>query len=164
MLAKIGYIIALFAGSLVCFSLEVITPSFGILALMGVGAMAGAIWFGFTAGPAVGFIVIAAALIIVPAYLVFLVKHISKLPFGRRVILKEPEHGEPGAGTPRGEQYRKLVGKTGTAATDLRPSGAVKIDGARYDASAESGMIEEGSEIKVIRATGMNVVVREMKE
>ncbi len=164
MAAKIGYIIALFAGSLVCFSLEIITPSFGILALMGMGAMAGAIWFGFTAGSTVGFIVIAAALVIVPVYMVFLVKHISRLPFGRKIILKEADRGEPGAGTPRGEQYHKLVGKTGVAATDLRPCGAIRIDGARYDASAESGMIEEGSEIKVIRATGMNVIVTQIKK
>jgi len=44
-----------------------------------------------------------------------------------------------------------LVGKKGMAATVLRPSGKVWIDGEFYDAVSESGFIEKGDKIKVIR-------------
>jgi len=46
---------------------------------------------------------------------------------------------------------KNLVGETGIAATSLRPSGKVMIDDELYDAVAESGFIDKGKEIKVIR-------------
>ena len=42
-----------------------------------------------------------------------------------------------------------LVGKTGIAATVLRPSGKVVIDGEYYDAVAEKGFIEKGEQVVV---------------
>jgi membrane-bound serine protease (ClpP class) len=56
---------------------------------------------------------------------------------------------------------RTLVGETGIAHTVLRPSGKVKIHDKLYDAKAEYGFIERGSEIKVIRyETGQVYVVK----
>ena len=46
-----------------------------------------------------------------------------------------------------------LVGKAGVAATVLRPSGKVIIDGEYYDAVAEKGFIDKGAEI-VVRKYG----------
>jgi len=39
----------------------------------------------------------------------------------------------------------------GTAITTLRPSGKISIEGKIYDAVANSGMIEKGTSIVVIR-------------
>ena len=44
-----------------------------------------------------------------------------------------------------------LVGKTGVAHTDLRPSGKVRIDDHIHDAKSEIGYIEKGSAIRVRR-------------
>ena len=44
-----------------------------------------------------------------------------------------------------------LVGKTGFAATVLRPSGKVIIDGEYYDAVADKGFIDKGDEVIVRR-------------
>ena len=44
-----------------------------------------------------------------------------------------------------------LVGKEGTAATVLRPSGKVIIDGDYYDGVSESGFIEKGATVTVVR-------------
>lgn len=44
-----------------------------------------------------------------------------------------------------------LVGKTGTAHTDLRPSGKVRIEDHIYDAKSEIGYIGKGSQIRVRR-------------
>ncbi len=52
-----------------------------------------------------------------------------------------------------------LVGKEGTAATVLRPSGKVWIDGEFYDGVSESGFIEKGSKVKVIRFENAQVYV-----
>jgi membrane-bound serine protease (ClpP class) len=58
-------------------------------------------------------------------------------------------------------ELNSLIGKTGIAGTVLRPSGSVEIDGMVYDAKSESGFIEKGSNIKVIRTeTGQVYVVK----
>ena len=46
-----------------------------------------------------------------------------------------------------------LVGKTGVAATVLRPSGKVIVDGEYYDAVSEKGFIDKGEQV-VVRKYG----------
>jgi membrane-bound serine protease (ClpP class) len=59
-----------------------------------------------------------------------------------------------------GAEQPGLVGRTGTALTALRPSGAALIDGRRVDVVTEGAMIEKGSLVKVIATEGLRVVVR----
>jgi membrane-bound serine protease (ClpP class) len=56
---------------------------------------------------------------------------------------------------------KELIGKTGFASTDLRPSGKVDIDDEYYDAKSEIGYINKGEKIKVIDyRTGQVYVVK----
>lgn len=52
-----------------------------------------------------------------------------------------------------------LLGKTGTAETDLRPSGLAKIDDEVLDAITESEFIKRGAAIKVKAIQGTEIVV-----
>ena len=52
-----------------------------------------------------------------------------------------------------------MVGKTGVAATVLRPSGRVKVDGEHYDAISMKGFIEQGDEVIVKRFTNFQLYV-----
>lgn len=45
--------------------------------------------------------------------------------------------------------YSALIGKTGTAHTDLRPAGKVMIEGDVYDATLENGYAEKGESVLV---------------
>ena len=54
----------------------------------------------------------------------------------------------------------ELLRQTGTAYTNLRPSGTALINGRRVDVVTEGGMIERGTPIKVVALEGMRVVVR----
>ena len=54
----------------------------------------------------------------------------------------------------------ELLHKTGTALTDLRPSGKALIAGRRVDVVTEGGMVERGSPVRVVAVEGMRVVVR----
>jgi membrane-bound serine protease (ClpP class) len=56
-------------------------------------------------------------------------------------------------------ELNSLIGKTGIAKTVLRPSGMVEIDGVSYDAKSESGFIEQGNPVKVIKAEASQVYV-----
>ncbi|MEG2067886.1 MAG: NfeD family protein, partial [Tannerellaceae bacterium] len=52
-----------------------------------------------------------------------------------------------------------LIGKEGTAATVLKPSGKVLIDGELYDGASESGFIESGTTVVVTGYEGAQVRV-----
>ncbi|MBC8600677.1 nodulation protein NfeD [Parabacteroides acidifaciens] len=52
-----------------------------------------------------------------------------------------------------------LIGKEGIAATVLRPSGKVLIDGEFYDGVSDSGFIEKGRRVKVVRFENAQVYV-----
>jgi len=59
--------------------------------------------------------------------------------------------------------FDNMVGKTGRAATVLRPSGKVEIDGEYYDGVSESGFIEKGTQVEVIRSENAQVYVTALK-
>ncbi|MEO5571249.1 MAG: NfeD family protein [Bacteroidia bacterium] len=55
------------------------------------------------------------------------------------------------------------VGTKAIAATSLRPSGKIDMDGIIFPASAESGFIEKGSWVIITAADGIKITVREVK-
>jgi membrane-bound serine protease (ClpP class) len=57
-----------------------------------------------------------------------------------------------------------LLHHTGTAVTNLRPSGTALIDGRRIDVVTEGAMVEPGSPVRVVAVEGMRVVVRAMDQ
>ena len=59
----------------------------------------------------------------------------------------------------RGERLPK-IGSTGTALTDFRPLGIVKIGEHQFEASAESGAIQHGDPVSVIGYRDFELVVR----
>lgn len=65
-----------------------------------------------------------------------------------RFVLNAVQAKEEGYVSTNAEQHH-LVGKTGIAATVLRPSGKVEIDGNLHDATAGVGFIEKGTSIIV---------------
>lgn len=56
-----------------------------------------------------------------------------------------------------------LVGKEGTAATVLRPSGKVLIDGEIYDGVSMQDFIEKGTPVKVVRSENAQVYVQAIR-
>jgi len=54
----------------------------------------------------------------------------------------------------------ELLNQTGTAYTQLRPSGTALINGKRVDVVTEGSLIERGTPIKVVAIEGARVVVR----
>jgi membrane-bound serine protease (ClpP class) len=56
-----------------------------------------------------------------------------------------------------------LIGKEGTAATVLRPSGKVWIGNDMYDGVSDSGFIDKGTPVKVIRFENAQVYVQKIR-
>ena len=59
-----------------------------------------------------------------------------------------------------GVEQPELLGQTGAALTNLRPSGTAEIDGRRIDVVTEGDLIESGAAVKVVAVEGLRVVVR----
>ncbi|MCB0430460.1 MAG: nodulation protein NfeD [Flavobacteriales bacterium] len=57
------------------------------------------------------------------------------------------------------DSEQRLIGKTAVAATVLRPSGKVEIDGDIYDAVAQVGFVEKGKEVRVVDYQAGQLVV-----
>ena len=74
-------------------------------------------------------------------------------PLARPFISKNAV-GEIGTARP------ELLDQTGTAFTNLRPSGIALINGRRVDVVTEGALIEKGTPIKVVAIEGLRVVVR----
>jgi membrane-bound serine protease (ClpP class) len=61
-------------------------------------------------------------------------------------------------------EFSGLAGREGVAATVLRPSGKVAIDGEWYDGISESGFIEKGAAVRVVRFENAQVYVTPVRD
>ncbi len=159
MTSTVVIILALVLAGLALLLMEILTPTFGVLAAGAIGAEGAAVYLAFTVSGIFGTLLLIAVLIAIPTYLVALVKFLPDSRLGRHLFLRKLVV-EPGEGTPDAGELKRFVGRTGTAETQLRPSGTVRVDGRRIDAVAEHGMLERGATVTILRSRGTDVVVR----
>lgn len=141
---------------------EIYVPG-GILGIMGGVALLAAIIVGFSVeqfGPQGGMISAFIILVTVVAGLFFWLKFFPETPMGRKLSLasNESEYSADNVGN------RDLLGETGKAANNLRPSGIAAIGGKRIDVVADGSWIAKGQDVKVIDISGNRVVVRELDQ
>lgn len=89
---------------------------------------------------------------------------LPKVPVFNRVLLPAPEPAPAGASAGSGmgladDRLTALVGRVGRAATVLRPTGAMEIDGDRIDVVTEGEFVEAETPIRVLYVQGNRVVV-----
>jgi membrane-bound serine protease (ClpP class) len=79
------------------------------------------------------------------------------------VFFHVPETGPAGDGGNDPAESRVLPGARGRAATPLDPEGEAVLDGDRVEAVVEGEWVEEGEEVEVVYAEGVQVVVRRLE-
>ena len=161
--------IALFVVGVGLLLVEVfVTPGFGVFGVGGLVMVLVALLIALV--PNVGFsfptdgeiaqatTTLAAALVLLGLLAVSLGRVLPRSDRFNRLVLA----GELSAasGYTSAETVADLVGRRGHALTTLRPSGTVDVDGQRVDVVSESGYLDAGAEVEVIRARGSVVVVR----
>ncbi|REK59649.1 MAG: serine protease [Thermobacillus sp.] len=153
--------VALFVAGIILLVLELFVPSYGILGILGGAAIIGGIaTAAYDAGDAVTTLLYAlgaAAVLAAVAGYIF-----RRRGVWNKFILRESLTSEEGYLST--EARTDLAGKSGTALTPLRPAGVVLIDGERIDAVSEGGFVEPGARVRVVRAEGLRVVVKESKD
>jgi membrane-bound serine protease (ClpP class) len=146
-----------------------VIPGFGIAGVLGLAALLGGLGLSLVGAGATAMAVVEAlgrvALSLVLAIVVSLalLRVLPRLPFGRRLVLDTELDVEGGyASSPEGD--RRWVGKSGTAASPLRPAGLAHLDGERVDVVSDGEFIEAGEPIEVTRVDGNRIVVRRRHE
>ena len=134
--------------------LETILPGMIAGIVGGCCLLAGVIMGYVEFGAAVGTWILCGAVVGVIAGFCVWVKLFPTSRYGRAFISKGV------TGDIRAEKP-ELLHQTGTAFTQLRPSGTALINGQRVDVVTEGSLIEKGTTIKVVATEGMRVVVRE---
>jgi len=156
-------IIALFIAALLLVAAEVCTPIFGLLTAAALACLGAMVYLCFTVSGVLGIVAVVALVFLMPLYLWAMVRYLPRTPLGRALQLGSSLKA-PGEGTPDAAEDAALIGKTGMAETALRPSGSIRVGGRRIVATAEAGFIEKGAAVKIIRSSGMNVVVQKFQE
>jgi len=162
-MAELLLILALIAGAMLLILAEICTPAFGMLAVAAMVCLGAVVYRCFLISPVLGIVALVAVLIGVPVYLRYLIRLFPKTPLGKRLMLRKLQI-DKGTGVPEAVEHESLIGSEGVATTTLRPSGTVILDGKRRVATAETGFIPEHTRVKVVRSSGMNLVVRAIDE
>lgn len=147
------------AGLILLFS-EMFTPGLGVSGIAGtILLIAGII---LTAKTPLEAVIMTLILLLLLALLLFLLlRSAKKGKLSKILILRQAMTKDRGFSST--EDNSALVGKEGTAVSQLRPSGIGEFDGRRMDVVSEGQFIEAGSKITVIRAEGRRVVVSQLK-
>jgi len=153
----------LFAVALVIFAAEVVIPSGGLLTVLGLAALAWAVYQFFTVSTTAGVVSMAVSAVGVPATAIWVLNHIDLLPFGRKIAPPNPEHYRHTLGDTHGTgatSLAEMVGYTGRALSPLRPVGRCEFDGRRIQCVTEGGMIDAGAEVLAVGVQMNNLVVK----
>lgn len=157
----------LFGAGVVLIGVEIfVIPGFGLFGILGgVGVLAG-VFLSLVGGiPTVPDYAQAGAIISTSILIILLTSWalLRHLPRSNRLVRSGvflSTKGERSLGWASATRRPDLVGLTGLALTDLRPSGTALIGEERVDAVSESAWIEEGTEVRIVSSEGYRVVVR----
>jgi len=138
---------------------EVFVPSAGLITLCAIGCLAGGVAIFFSRSAAAGWAGVVIAVVMIPSVLVGAYKIFPKTRFGKRVLLAPPVRKE-GEAIPDTEELKGLLGAVGTVITPMRPVGMCDFSGHRVECVAESGYVEKGIRVKVIKVESTQLTVR----
>ncbi|WP_282154787.1 NfeD family protein [Cytobacillus gottheilii] len=132
----------------------------GLAGLLGAGAIIASLFMasGNVVHMGISILIAISAAILVSILLVKVFG--KKMKFFRKMILTDSTNTEKGyvSNTNRTE----LIGTEGYALTALRPAGTVVISNERIDVVSEGGFIQKDAKVRVVKAEGSRIVVREL--
>jgi membrane-bound serine protease (ClpP class) len=165
--------ILIFVAGIILIALELFAiPGFGIAGITGIAlavigltlSLIGNIGFEFQGLPLTRVFESLAIVVIASFLSIILSFYTTSRLFGRKTIFGEfalSSTQQSGLGYIAADMhFASLVGKTGIAHTMLRPAGKVEIDDDVFDAVAQTGYIEKGVSITVIKYENAQLIVR----
>jgi len=157
------FILILALASVIFICLEIILPGM-VLGIAGIVALVASLTLTFSTGDldGMGFggraLIASCILFVCLALIALWLKYFDRTPLGRKLVLRTSGKTYMANADPE-----LLLGAKGESLTDLRPTGKVAIDGLPKTCYviAETGFIEAGSKIEIIKIDGRRVLVRQ---
>ena len=151
------YMIAVFLGGILCIVVEMLLPTVGLLAGVGIAAMLYSVVLAL-GGDVDAILAMLGSVVIAVVIFALIVKRLPSSKLWNKFVLHDQSTSRRGfvSAQPRTE----LVGRTGIVTTELRPSGTADIDGKPVDVVSEGAFLPKGTQIRVVTVEGARVVVR----
>ncbi len=152
------YEIALFLVGIIFIVIEILTPSIGLFA--GIGVIC--VLYSFImalGGDTTAVYLLIVSLIAAVILFGFIVKKLPSSKLWSKVVLKDMETSKQGYTS--AADYQHLIGKFGVIVTELRPAGTALIENQKFDVISEGSYIEKGAKVEVIAVFGSRIVVKQ---
>ena len=134
----------------------------GIAGVLGFLAIAGSLFLAAENIVTMGLSILAAIAAAILLSIIMVKVFGKRMKIFKKLILKDSTSTEKGYVSNRNRT--ELIGLEGIAITPLRPSGTVLIEDERIDVVSEGNFIQKGQKVKIIKAEGSRIVVRELPE
>lgn len=157
------YAILLLVAFYLLLTAEFFLPTGGFLGVAAFAALIASVVIGFGHGTSTGATILGVAITTTPLMVLGLLKVWPHTPLGRRMLNRRP--GETAAQPPvrttaSGIPLDQLVGRIGTAKTNLLPSGMIIVDTDKVDAVSIGMPIDQGQQIVITSVEAGKVHVR----
>ena len=154
------YQIALFIGGVIFIIIEILTPTIGLLAGIGVVAILYSLILAM-GGDINAIYMMAISLIIAIIIFAIILKKLPSSRLWKKLILTNTSSTEQGYVSSM--DYSKYLNKEGVVLSELRPSGSVEIDGVPVDVVSEGKFISKGEKVRVVKIEGVRIIVRRVE-
>lgn len=153
-------ILLLFAAGVVLLAFEVFVPG-AVLGILGALAMLGGCALAFHAyGASGGMIATLVAFALLGAMLYIEFVWLPKTRVGGKLFLRRSVSA---TSQPPVAEANSVVGREGIAVTTLAPSGYVLVEGRRYEAFSQSGLIPRDAPVAVVGIDNFRLIVSQPK-
>lgn len=149
----------LFCAGLVFILLEIFLPG-GIIGLIGIAGVIASLFLAAGSFTVMAVSLLIAIAVSITAFIILTRVLGKRMKFFKKLILTDSTSTE--SGYVSNQNRTELLGKVGVTATALRPSGTVIIDDERLDVVSEGSFTEKDRQVKVVKAEGSRIVVREI--
>lgn len=150
-------IILLIAG-FVLVGIEMVLPGFSVPGVSGIICLVAGVFL-LADSVMEAAVITIAVLAVLGILMVIILNLLSHNKIKTPIVLEEEQKRAEGYLSSKDLNY--LLGRKGTAATDLRPSGIGQFDDVKFDVMSEGIYIVRGTAIEIIKTEGSKLVVRE---
>jgi len=142
---------------------EVFVPSGGLISICAMACLIGGVAIFFHYSTTAGIVGVGVALVMIPSVLIIAYKIFPKTKFGKSVTLTPPKR-QQGDAVPDTAELKDMLGAVGVVISPLRPVGMCDFSGQRIECVAESGYVDKGKKVEVIRVQSTQLTVRVIEE
>ena len=153
------YQIAVFLVGILCIVIEVLVPTIGLLAGLGVAAMLYSVVLAL-GGDVNAIYAMLASFVLAAIIFAMIVKKLPSSRLWKKLVLSDQSTSARGYVSTVSRM--ELMGREGEVLTELRPAGSVLLDGSPVDVVSEGAFIRKGERVRVVYVNGSRVVVRKI--